>query len=254
MIGIYLLTNLITHKVYIGQSVDIHRRWQEHKRSSMPNKYAHKSERDQKAPIHLAMRKYGVDNFELKVLEECSKELLDEREKYWIKYYHSNNKKYGYNITDGGQTNIALKGEKHSQAKLTLKEVKKIKQMLKQGYSLKQIQQKYSFISRSTLSMINTGKIWKDEKESYPLSTQEFSQLGELSGNAILNNEIVMQMRKDYVNMSYQDIAKKYTALGYVERTIRSVIYGESWKHLPIYKKKLKKWIKPCIDYPQSLK
>ncbi|MGN1342925.1 MAG: hypothetical protein ACI4VL_07045 [Bacilli bacterium] len=33
---------------------------------------------------------------------------------------------------------------------------------------------------------------------------------------------------------------------------IKSIIYGETYKHLPVWKKKIKKWIEPCIDYPQS--
>ena len=46
--GIYLIKNLVNNKIYIGQSVDIKRRIQEHLRSAQPEKYAKKSERDSK--------------------------------------------------------------------------------------------------------------------------------------------------------------------------------------------------------------
>lgn len=53
--GIYIIRNLINNKVYIGQSVDIKRRWQEHLRSGQPEKYSKKSNRDLNTPIHKAM-------------------------------------------------------------------------------------------------------------------------------------------------------------------------------------------------------
>ena len=73
--------------------------------------------------IHKAMRKYGIDNFSFEVLEECDIERLDEREQYWIAYLDSMNREKGYNLVSGGQSNMALSGENHSQAKLTQKEV-----------------------------------------------------------------------------------------------------------------------------------
>lgn len=51
------------------------------------------------APLHVAMRKYGVEHFHLVPIEQTT--LLDRREKYWIKCYRSN--KIGYNCTEGGQ-------------------------------------------------------------------------------------------------------------------------------------------------------
>ena len=46
------------------------------------------------------MLKYGVENFEWEVIEQCKKSELAEREIYWIEYYDSFNK--GYNCTRGG--------------------------------------------------------------------------------------------------------------------------------------------------------
>ncbi len=86
--GIYKVTNKINGKVYIGQSVDIGRRWREHM-TAKDDIYFHK-----------AIQKYGVENFEWEVIEQCKKKDLDEREIYWIEYYDSFNK--GYNCTRGG--------------------------------------------------------------------------------------------------------------------------------------------------------
>ena len=60
------------------------------------------------------MRKYGVENFDFSIIEECEEPYLDEREAYWIKYYNSHNKEKGYNLTDGG-TNPPFTGKKVNQ-------------------------------------------------------------------------------------------------------------------------------------------
>ena len=86
--GIYKVTNKINGKVYIGQSVDIGRRWRQHM-TAKDDIYFHK-----------AIQKYGVENFEWEVIEQCKKKDLDAREAYWIEYYDSFNK--GYNCTKGG--------------------------------------------------------------------------------------------------------------------------------------------------------
>ena len=86
--GIYKVTNRVNGKVYIGQSVDIGRRWHTHM-TAKDDIYFHK-----------AIQKYGVENFKWEVIEQCKKKDLDEREIYWIEYYDSFNK--GYNRTKGG--------------------------------------------------------------------------------------------------------------------------------------------------------
>jgi hypothetical protein len=49
----------------------------------------------------MAIKKYGIDNFERIILEKCfSKHELNEREKYWIKEKDTINK--GYNLVEGG--------------------------------------------------------------------------------------------------------------------------------------------------------
>lgn len=96
MIGIYKITNLINGKVYIGQSINIEQRIRQHKCvSQKENKSAYFA-------LYRAIKKYGFDNFNFEVIEECSKEKLDEREIYWISHYHSTVNENGYNMTFGG--------------------------------------------------------------------------------------------------------------------------------------------------------
>ena len=46
------------------------------------------------------MNKYGIENFKIEQIEECSDNIVDEREVYWIEYYQTF--KQGYNATKGG--------------------------------------------------------------------------------------------------------------------------------------------------------
>lgn len=255
MIGIYLITNKINGKKYVGQSVDIERRFSEHLRSAQPEIYSHKSERDIKTPIHLAMQKYGIKNFSLTVLEECPKEQLNEKERYWISYYKSNEKSYGYNISSGGQDSFGLKGENHSQAKLSQKDVDIIKALLKNSNkNLNDILLLFPYISKSTLSMINQGKTWFDENEQYPLRKMEKAHKGSSNGRAKFSEEQVMEIRKKYSQgSSPKELFLEYNHIA-SDSAISAILYGKTYKHLPIWSNSKKKWIEPCIDYPQSLK
>ena len=72
MQGIYKITNKINDHCYVGQSIDIERRWYNHRTS------------DLNYPLYWAINKHGIDNFEFSVLEEVEdNSLLTSREQYW---------------------------------------------------------------------------------------------------------------------------------------------------------------------------
>lgn len=96
MAVIYKYENLLNHHIYIGQTKDFKKRCREHKNAAL-----NITNKDHNLPIHLAIYKYGLENFSIDIIEECPPKLLNEREKYWIKYYNSYKK--GYNATEGGQ-------------------------------------------------------------------------------------------------------------------------------------------------------
>ncbi len=91
---IYKITNKINDKVYIGKTLNsIQKRWREHLIDS-------KKRKCEKRPLYSAINKYGEENFEIEQIEECSHDILNERECHWIEYYGSF--KNGYNTTIGG--------------------------------------------------------------------------------------------------------------------------------------------------------
>ena len=77
MIGVYKITNPIG-EIYIGASKNLQRRFKEYKKS---NKYQRK--------IFESISKYGVENHIFEIIEECSIEKLNERERYNQEIYNS---------------------------------------------------------------------------------------------------------------------------------------------------------------------
>lgn len=100
-IGIYMIQNMCNNKVYIGQSIDIERRWNDHKYKLNNNKHEN---------LHLqdSFNKYGESNFVFSILCECETDQLNDLEIYYIDKYKSYNSKYGYNLTFGGDYNFAF--------------------------------------------------------------------------------------------------------------------------------------------------
>lgn len=87
---IYKISNSINQKVYIGKSKNVENRWKQHK--GMVGKKTH--------PLYDSMMKYGVDNFEIQIIDSGDNKSIDYLEKKWILEYDS--VKNGYNLTEGG--------------------------------------------------------------------------------------------------------------------------------------------------------
>lgn len=68
--------------------------------------------------FYSAILKYGWENFEHIILESnLSKEEAEQKEKYYIKYYNSNDKNNGYNLTSGGEKHYVFTEEVKSKLK-----------------------------------------------------------------------------------------------------------------------------------------
>jgi group I intron endonuclease len=86
---IYLIINKENGSKFVGQTTtQMNKVWKQH---------IHDSNRMSPKPIHRAFRKFGVDKFTMKVIDECHSSLLDEKELYWIERYNTYLTEGGYN-------------------------------------------------------------------------------------------------------------------------------------------------------------
>ena len=94
--GIYKITNLLTEQCYIGQSVNISDRWKQHCKCGLG------IEASATNILYNSMQRDKIWNFSFELLEECPRELLNQKEAFWIDTYSSNI--YGLNTMKGIKT------------------------------------------------------------------------------------------------------------------------------------------------------
>ena len=235
MQGIYKITCKVNGKIYIGQSVNIETRFKSH-----INNFKNKNLKDYNTKFYRALRKYGIENFTFEIIEEVlDNNLLNEREIFWIAYFDSF--KNGYNSTLGGGQ-VTEKCELHPNAKNLNSDILKLKeQLLKSNITQHDLAIQYG-LTQSEVSNINRGKRWSTlGNYDYPIRKEKSRLKGENNPKAVLTDEIVMTIRKRYVNETGKDIYKDFKELcSYT--TFERALLGKTYSYLPIYKKKEKKW------------
>lgn len=238
--GIYMVTNLINNKKYIGQSKDIKKRFQSHHLSDYKN--PHNCNYNTK--FYQALRKYGLDNFEVTILKLCSENQLDELEVKYIKEFDSFHN--GYNSTEGGQfwspdihspevelkrkltreKNKSLMSENHPRAKLTNQQVWDIRQRYIDGESVKDIYDDFKdlYKNEATFRRIILG--------------QTYVTVGNIPNkeqirhtNAKLTDVQVKEIRNSYKKgiISYRELGEKYHLS---ESSIAAIIKRQTYKNV----------------------
>jgi len=239
MVGIYKITNKLDGKVYIGQSNDIERRWYFYKNPPSNLNY--------NSLIISAILKYGVDNFSFEVVEECSVDELNERERFWISHFESFGK--GYNLTTGGDHNV---GSANPRALVTEEDVIFLRTLYasKVKETIPEIYQKYfaDKCSQRAFEKIWRGETWahimpevftKENSRHYQTLK---SRAGSKNGNAAFTDQEVMEIRRRFQEETIREIWEDYkdrVSFSALER----MIIGTTYTYLPVYRKREKKWI-----------
>lgn len=101
---IYKITNLINNKIYIGETIrNLNVRWNEHKSEALGGRHGYTYH------LHNAMRKYGIDNFIIEIIDNCPDEERFIVESKYIQLYDATNPNKGYNavLEGNGRTLIS---------------------------------------------------------------------------------------------------------------------------------------------------
>ena len=154
--SIYKITNTINQKVYIGQSIHPIQRFSEHCYNNTDSL------------IHRAIKKYGKENFQFEIIESDIED-YNEKEKYWINYYNCISPN-GYNLSCGGDEPPILSKEESHFSTHSLEDVALVKKLLKNSdLSIEEIAIETGYSNSSAINKINTGVIWREEDEDYPI-------------------------------------------------------------------------------------
>ena len=171
---IYQIVNNINDKIYIGQTKEtLQSRFSKHCWDA-------KNIIEKHSPLHAAIKKYGMEHFSIYLVEECSNDELDNREKFWISYYKSYPN--GYNATTGGEGNSKIDSKEVValwQLGKNQKEIAEIlgcerhaikKHLLSSGYSQKELQQKKK--GNATKSVVQIDPKTKEIINTYVSATE----------------------------------------------------------------------------------
>lgn len=157
---IYKITNKINGKSYIGQTIqNVKERFYQHCATKCSQAVLNMA-------IHKAINKYGKSNFMIEVIEEVESTNLNDREKYWIKYYDSYNN--GYNSTKGGQDGIKL--FKNLDAESIIKEYKS-------GKSLREVSRIFDVDKQTIKDLLVRNSIKLRTTRTYKLSQEDREEI-----------------------------------------------------------------------------
>ena len=203
---IYKVECLVNHKVYIGlTNVSVQHRWTEHIGASFNPDHS-----DYEFAFHRAIRKYGVDNFQVETIDIGSGEELKEKEKYWIKFYDSYNK--GYNCTLGGD----------GQCKYNYEEI--VEFYLTHNYSLIATCQEFKIYDQVVYSALKSFNI-------------DYKNLKNTTGKKKRNKKKIRLVELDMVFNSMKEIDEFLgkTAHPNVRRCLNGITkkaYGYTWEEI----------------------
>jgi group I intron endonuclease len=206
-----MIRNKLDNKVYIGQTIkaDVNERWRQHKRCM--NTHG--------CPVlYSAFRKYGLDNFEFKIICICFDESCDALEEYYITKYNSISPN-GYNLEKGGNKNKivhpdtceriskALTGKKHSEERRLInsnaQKGKKWTEEAKQKMSISRRGRKMNLSEEQRQRL-------RERLKGHPTSDKTRQSVAEANKNRIWTNEMKQKMSTTFreKKINYKSVGK----------------------------------------------
>lgn len=249
---VYQITNLINGKCYIGKTNGNYCRWSQHKtnaRSSIKKKYS----------IHKAIEKYGENNFIYQVIKTCIADSMVyaenealEYERVLISLFQLRDRKFGYNIVEGGGGAIGLivpeenkimykdiyTGSKSVRAKFTDEDIISILNDYQNGNNTcKELSIKY-YCGKATIIRIISGESYGDIeydrsafKEIVSNNKRRKSPKMEENNKSKLTRRDVLKIRELFQTgkYSYGDIALLFDV---TRENIFHIIKRKTWKDI----------------------
>lgn len=164
-IGVYLITNTVNGKCYIGStSIGFNIRWGIHRRELLRQSHGN-------IILQRAWNKYGEYSFEFSILEIVdSKENLQEREQYWIDLFKNNGVEL-YNILPMAYTPVGVKRNAKTRKNMSVAQSgRSLSEETKRKISQSKLGKRHSEATKKKMSQSHMGKTHSD------VSRQKISQ------------------------------------------------------------------------------
>jgi len=219
---IYLLTNKVNGKQYVGQTLDL------------KNRISYHHTHDGTVVDH-AIQKYGWRNFSPSIIEDnIPEDKLNEREVHWIKQLNTFEGE-GYNCTEGGQ--FGMYGENHPNTDLDYEICFEIYSKCKnEGRTIRSLSREYS-ISRSVIARIVYAEHWAtkhlspvDKEKLHKRGLKYNSRKGMKNGRSKVTKEVGLEIyhryRESDEDLTYADIQEEY---GIGRNAIYKIVNNKHW-------------------------
>lgn len=165
MVGIYCIQNKTNNKRYIGQTTkDIEERWKQHIKELNGNYHGNRH-------LQLSWNKYGQNNFNFIVVEECLLDSINDREQYWIDFYDTVNGDNGYNMCG-----VKPKSTMREETRKKLSDTKKGENNPMYGLPGTRIGVQHTDKTRKKISENKKGKNYGMTGENHPTFGKKLSE------------------------------------------------------------------------------
>lgn len=237
---IYKIQNKVNKKMYIGQTNNPDRRKKRH--FSELNSLSHKN-----THLQNSWNKYGSHNFIFEIIDKAdSLDEILEKENFWINYYKTINRKFGYNLTDGGKTPVFCE-----------ETIKKLSNFQKGRKKTEEHKRKISKANKGKIISDKQKKYFSDlYKERYKNGELPYLKPNYLSGDkhGMYGKTHTEEARKKISNSKK---GKKYEELFGIEKSIKikkEISKRFSGKNHPCFKHIDASYIKKLIDDGKMIK
>jgi len=238
--GVYAIINKVNNKLYVGSASCFYNRLHAHYSELINNKHAN-------SYLQNSWNEYGEESFYFEIIEFVdiieNKDLLIEREQYWLDYYQSYIRDKGYNLQPCSKNALGYKHSEETKKKLSkLRSGKgnhnygkvtppEVREKISESLKGKMLGVKFTEDHKRKISKANRGKKMSDDAIKKSSESRKGMYIGEKNPSAKLTINQVIEIREKYTsgNYSYSDLGKEY---GVDRMHIGSIIRRKTWKHI----------------------